>query len=428
MNKKFGIVATFAATALVLGGCAAEGEEGPAEEITSESSAESVPDTTLKLGYLLPQTGDLDFIGFPMIAGVELAVNEINAAGGVLGNDVELFGADGGVGTDRANEEVARLLDSGVQGIIGAASSNTTLAVIDTITGAGVPQCSPSASDNLFLTYPDNGYFFRTVPSGVVQGPVIADLIVEAGYSTVAIAARDDDYGVPLKDATLASLHNRGVEVLATGTYGDTNDGSPDIRDDLAIQEVDAFVVLSFEEGAEMIQSLLDAGIEPARIFGADGISGSAFADNFASPEVLDGLRITSPDFGVPAEFEARLLAFNPDLLDLLFAPNAYDCVNVMALAASFSESTNPSSIRDNMIAVTNGDNECTTYAECMEFIDQGASIAYQSARGGSLDFAAVREGGGDVLSGVVEVSAWQDGEFVLIDTRRGDLLTSRSG
>jgi hypothetical protein len=44
------------------------------------------------------------------------------------------------------------------------------------------------------------------------------------------------------------------------------------------------------------------------------------------------------------------------------------------------------------------------------------------------LDFEAVREGGGDVLSGVVEVSAWQDGEFVLIDTRRGDLLTSRFG
>ncbi len=94
-------------------------------------------------------------------------------------------------------------------------------------------------------------------------------------------------------------------------------------------------VIISFVEGAQIVQGLLAAGVAPTEIFGADGIAGAAFADNFPSADVLEGMRFTAPTAIVPESFEARLLAFNPNLVDFLFAPNAYDCVNLMALAAS---------------------------------------------------------------------------------------------
>jgi branched-chain amino acid transport system substrate-binding protein len=134
-------------------------------------------------------------------------------------------------------------------------------------------------------------------------------------------------------------------------------------------------------------------------------------------------MRFTAPTAIVPPDFEARLLAFNPDLVDFLFSPNAYDCVNLIALSAVAAGSTTSAAIRDNMIAVTQGDNECTTFAECVAFLDAGETVAYQSAVGAPLNLIEVREGGGEPSRGIIETSAWQDGEFVSLGQVAGDLV-----
>jgi hypothetical protein len=72
------------------------------------------------------------------------------------------------------------------------------------------------------------------------------------------------------------------------------------------------------------------------------------------------------------------------------------------------------------MIAVTVGDNECGSFAECMEFVDAGESIAYQSAAGDALAFMEVREGSGEPSRGAYDVSRWVDGEFTLLEVTVG--------
>ncbi len=419
-RRKSKAAAAFAAVALLAAACGADEPDAPA---APDAPAPAPTADPLRLGYLLPETGQLAFLGPPMVSGTQLAIDEINAAGGVLGNPVELLSGDEAGDAGRAAEEATRLLAAGVQGIVGAAATGMTMAVIDQITSAGVVQCSPSNTGILLTAQPDNGgYYFRTAPSDVLQAPVLADLVVNAGYEDIAVVARADDYGVPFMDETVAQLETRGANVVFSDSYDPEAATFDSVVDAMLGSGAEAFVLITFVEGAQITQGLLAGGVESTQLFGADGIAGSAFAENFPSADVLEGMRFTAPTALVPDDFRDRLLAFNPALVDFLFSPNAYDCANLIALSAVAAGSTDSAAIRDQMIAVTRGDNECGTFAECVEFLDAGQTIAYQSAAGSALNFIEVREGGGEPSRGIIETSEWQGGEFVSTGQVAGDL------
>ncbi|PSO50261.1 MAG: hypothetical protein BRC31_07635 [Actinobacteria bacterium QS_5_72_10] len=166
----------------------------PTQQAETEGNQQEAETEGLVLGALLPETGDLAFLGEGMIAATEMAVADMNEAGGVLGQDVELINADEGDQAGTVREGADRLIGSGVDGIVGAASSGQSLEVLDTITGAGVLQCSGSNTSPTF-TEEDEDLYFRTAPSDALQGPVLADLVAAQGHSEVGILARADDYG-----------------------------------------------------------------------------------------------------------------------------------------------------------------------------------------------------------------------------------------
>jgi branched-chain amino acid transport system substrate-binding protein len=415
------VAAAFAALALTVAACG--GDSSSDAPAPSTPAAPSASVDALKLGYLLPETGQLAFLGPPMISGVQMAVEEINAAGGLFGNPIELLSADEAGDAGRAAEEGNRLLAAGVQAIVGAASTGMTLSVIDAITSAGVVQCSPSNTGIGLTTYPDKGFYFRTAPSDVLQAPVLAEVILDSGAQNVAVVARADDYGRPFMLETVANIESRGGTVTLEEAYDPDSATFDSIVEAMLASGADAYAIISFVEGAQIVSGLLAAGVLPTQIFGADGIAGAAFADNFASPAVLEGMTFTAPTALVPPAFEERLLAFNPSLVDFLFAPNSYDCVNLIALAAVQGGSTDSQVIRDNMIAVSQGDNACTTFAECLPFLENGQTIAYQSSAGGALNLIEVREGGGEPSVGTIEISKWVGGEFVSQGLVTGNLL-----
>jgi branched-chain amino acid transport system substrate-binding protein len=415
------VAAAFAALALTVAACGGDTSSDAPAPATPEAPAASVD--ALKLGYLLPETGQLAFLGPPMISGVQMAVEEINAAGGLFGNPIELLSADEAGDAGRAAEEGNRLLAAGVQAIVGAAATGMTLSVIDAITSAGVVQCSPSNTGIGLTSYPDNGFYFRTAPSDVLQAPVLAEVILDSGAQNVAVVARADDYGRPFMLETVANIESRGGTVTLEEAYDPDSATFDSIVEAMLASGAEAYAIISFVEGAQIVSGLLAAGVLPTQIFGADGIAGAAFADNFASADVLEGMTFTAPTALVPPVFEERLLAFNPDLVDFLFAPNSYDCVNLIALAAVQGGSTDSQVIRDNMIAVSTGDNACTTFAECLPFLENGETIAYQSSAGGALNLIEVREGGGEPSVGTIEISKWVGGEFVSQGLVTGNLL-----
>ena len=245
------------------------GDEANAASDEGPAAATSVSATgPLTIGYLLPETGNLAFLGPPEVAGVQVAVAEVNEAGGFNGADVEVTLSDSGdTSTDTATQTVDRLLQAGVNAIVGAASSGVSQTVIDTITGAGVMQISPANTSDIFTTYNDNGLYVRTAPPDVLQARALSDLILEDGNNTVGILALNDPYGTGLAENTKNNLVEGGlseddIESIIYDPQAANFDSEVQKMVDL---NPDAIVVIGFEESSKIIQGLNAQGIGPKR-------------------------------------------------------------------------------------------------------------------------------------------------------------------
>ncbi|WP_448623780.1 ABC transporter substrate-binding protein [Geodermatophilus sp. URMC 64] len=240
----------------------AASDEGPAPAPAATGGA------PLVVGTLLPLTGDLAFLGPPEVAGVKLAIADINAAGGVFGQPVQLVEGDSGdASTDTATQTVDRLLQANVNVIVGAAASGVSLTVIDRITGAGVMQISPANTSDQFTTYNDNGLYFRTAPPDVLQAQALADLIQADGNNTVGILARNDPYGTGLADNTEKDLIAAGLSQgdIKKIIYDPTASNFDSEVQQMVDFNPDAIVVIGFEESSKIIQGLNAQGIGPQR-------------------------------------------------------------------------------------------------------------------------------------------------------------------
>lgn len=219
-------------------------------------------DGVLTIGTLLPSSGDLAFLGPPEFAGVDLAVQEINAAGGVLGKDVKQSKADSGDGTPNiAPGEVDKLLAAGSDVIVGAASSSVSLSVIDKITQAGVAQISPANTSTAFDTYADNGLYFRTAPSDVLQGQVMASTLIGDGKQNVAILARQDSYGEALAENVRKFYEEAGGTVVSYQLYSPEAANYNAEVQAIAAEDPDAIVLIAFDETKKIIPAFIQAGI-----------------------------------------------------------------------------------------------------------------------------------------------------------------------
>lgn len=245
-------------------------------------------DGELKIGTILPETGSLAFLGPPEFAGVDLAAEEINAAGGVLGKPIVIdHGDSGDTTTDIANQTVDRLLAANVDAIIGAASSGVSATVIDKITGAGVVQFSPANTSKTFSTYDDKGLYFRDAPSDILQGQVLGEIIAGDGHTTVGILALDDPYGTGLAEDLTAALEDSGIEVVETIIYDPAAQTFDAQTQDIVSADPEAIVIIGFDESSRILANLVEQGAGPQdkAIYGVDGNMGNALGENFDAGE-----------------------------------------------------------------------------------------------------------------------------------------------
>jgi hypothetical protein len=244
------------------------GDEANAASDEGPAPAPAATGEPLVVGTLLPLTGDLAFLGPPEVAGVKLAIADINAAGGVFGQPVQLVEGDSGdASTDTATQTVDRLLQANVNVIVGAAASGVSLTVIDRVTGAGVMQISPANTSDQFTTYNDNGLYFRTAPPDLLQAQALVDLIQADGNNTVGILARNDPYGTGLADNAEEDLLAAGLsqDDIVKIIYDPTASNFDSEVQQMVDFNPDAIVVIGFEESSKIIQGLNAQGIGPQR-------------------------------------------------------------------------------------------------------------------------------------------------------------------
>jgi ABC-type branched-subunit amino acid transport system substrate-binding protein len=221
-------------------------------------------DDQLVLGGLLPITGSLASLGPPEIAGVKLAVQDVNDAGGVLGKDVKFLPGDSGdTTTDTAQLTVDKHLQQGADVIVGPASSGVTLTVIDKTSAAGVLLFGTAPTSPELTTYEDGGLFWRTSPSDVLQGRVLANQILSEGYQRIGIIVRNDSYGQGLADSVTQNIEDGGGEIVQTAFYdeGATNFNSQVQK--MVDVDPEAIVLIGFDESGKIINEMVAQGIGP---------------------------------------------------------------------------------------------------------------------------------------------------------------------
>jgi branched-chain amino acid transport system substrate-binding protein len=355
-------------------------------------------DGVLTIGTLLPVTGDLAFLGPPEVAGARLAVEDINAAGGVFGADVRLVEGDSGdTNQDIANPEVDRLLAEGVDSIHGAASSAVSKLVIDKITGAGVIHFSPANTSPDFTTYDDGGLYFRTAPSDLLQGKVLADQVLAEGNETVAVLYRQESYGQGLADAFRENFEAAGGVVEPFTAYAvDTENFDAEVEAVVAA-DTDAIVIIGFAESANILTTMHERGVGPTsdkNVWGVDGNIGGIGAE-LADPSIIAGMKGTEPsvDLSSISDFTERLDGAYEGGVGGVFAYGAetYDSIIIVALAALVAGTDDSIAIAAEINGVTKDGETCTSFAECAEIIANGGDPDYDG-QGGPYEFVDAGE------------------------------------
>jgi ABC-type branched-subunit amino acid transport system substrate-binding protein len=390
-----------AAALLVLSACGGGGDEAaaPADDTTSQSDSPSpsaqpaaqecpLPPAAqgngqLTIGSLLPLTGDLAFLGPPEVAGVELAIQEMNQAGGVLGKDVRLVQADSGDGSpDIAPGETDKLLNANADAIVGAASSSVSLSVLDKITSANTVQMSPANTSTAFDNCNDNGFYFRTAPSDVLQGAVLADLIANDGHTNVSILARQEAYGEALANQVEKVFTESGGQVIDKIFYTpEATNWTAEVQQ-VAAGDPEAIVLIGFNETTSIIPEMISNNIGPQdkQIYFVDGNTAD-YSKEF-DRGVLQGVRATYPGAELTGDFRQRLLDVNPRLDSFTYGPESYDATILIGLAAVAGDDDSGPTIARNLRDISAEGTKCTTWEECVGMLENGEDIDYEGVSG----------------------------------------------
>ncbi len=377
--RKLVLVLTLVA-ALTLSGCVQPKSE--------EEQQEDLLETPVKLGVIGPLTGDYSFYGSHVQNGAQLAVDEINAAGGVLGRELELFAYDSqGDPTLGVNAYNRLVVEDEIDALIGGTFSGVTLAIKELSIEDNLPVLTPTATNPLVTE--DAANVFRACYTDSYQGEVAAVFADETlGATKVAVLYnRDDAYSEGLATAFIAEFASRGT-VVEELSFGAADDDYSSLLTTIKNSDAEAVFLPGYvaEVGAILSQAS-DLGLDVPFI-GGDGWDG--IEENYAT--VAEGHYFgnhyakTDPAENVQAfitNFEAEY-GESPSALAAL----AYDAVYAMVEAMEAAGSTDADLV-----------------------IEALADLAYTEAITGAISFDAQ----GDPIKAVTMIQV-VNGEHVVIE------------
>ena len=358
--------------------------EAPEETTTTEAPVEISP-IPLNIGSILPQTGGLAAIIDALENPIEMGVAEINA---VVPDLVSVTYTDSGTDPNVAVTNIDEFLTGDYNAIVGPAATGVTLGVFDKVNESEIAMCSGSNTGAALSAADYDPYYNRTAPSDAIQAPALADLVIQDGFANVAVVWRSDEYGRGFGEALAASLEASGATVALAEGYDQLAASFADLAASVVGSGAEALVMITFDEGAQILQDLEGAGFA-GQIYVGDGFKDNVSVDSVGgNAGLLEGIRGTAPS-ATPANGEAsfaeRLEAFAPGT-PTIFSAHFYDCLMVTVLAAQEAQSDDPTVFVSNMVSVTSGGEACDSFESCWALLQQGADIDYNGASG-PLDF-----------------------------------------
>jgi ABC-type branched-subunit amino acid transport system substrate-binding protein len=253
--------------------------------------------------FVTATSGDLAGDNFDN--GVLLALEEINAAGGVGGRPVTLTTLDDGSTPEGTAQAYSAALLAGTPVIIGPTHSQGVVEVADQIRDGNTLTVAGSTTSPFLSTIDFGGAFFRTCPSDAVQGVVLADLIRDAGLTHVCIVHRADAYGDGLAQVITASLGS-DVAVAAT-SYQPSAPSLAEVLEDCEetrLAEAPGIVFITYEvDGLTLLDDAAVRGWDARvqKVFLVDANRSQLLLDGLADPAAIEGAIGTAPSGPDPA-------------------------------------------------------------------------------------------------------------------------------
>lgn len=380
-----------AAAVLVLAAaCAGSSGSGGAAALvpsTDTAAAErpaSRTDGVLTIGVLLPDAAEQTDLAATVERAVQVAVGDVEAAGGVLDAPVRLRVVRHGSLLGDAAAALDRLVAEGADAVIGPLSSQVALGLVNRLGAAGVLTCSPGATALELSDVDTGGTFVRTVPSDALQAAALADLVADTGASAVAVLHPDDDYGRNLSRQVADRLAGGGEVEVVPVPYARAGALDGAVAEVTASGALAVAVVGVGTRGAEVLASLAEGGITPTtrRMFVTDGLRSDEIAAQLPAGSLL-GITGTSPS-PVPVgnvTWRSRWAAVS-DGRSEGYAAYAYDCATVTALAARAAGTDDAAGMAVPLRGLTRGGRTCLSFAECVALLGQGLNVDYDGASG----------------------------------------------
>lgn len=369
----------------------------------------------VKIGILGDLTGPIESLAPPIVAGAQLAFDQVNAQGGILGGKIVSITGDSACDPSVAGPAADKLVNTDqVSAIVGAFCTGAT---IGAATAAGIPggvvMISPSASAPALTTLDDNDLVFRTTPSDAFQGVKMAELLLSKGIKDVAVTYVNNDYGKGLADVFVATFTAGGGTVSANVAH---EDGKADYRAELGQLSSGGsqnLVILAYASGSgkTVLQQAIEGGEFTAYV-GGDGMVGDDLVTGL-DPAAVNGKIIATRAgayTGELAELYKKLATEAGQDPAATYAPQAYDAAFILALAIEKNGSAKREGLSAAVREVAGAPGEKILpgeWTKAVALIKAGTDIDYDGA-GGPADF----DKAGDVDGIIVELAV-EDGKFV---------------
>lgn len=310
---------------------------------------------TIRIGGLAPLTGDAASYGVAVNNAIQMAVEDINANGGIDGKQIKYIYYDEKGDTTEATNAYNKLVqDDKVVAIIGDVTTKPTLAVAQTSQQDNIPIITATATAaEVTLTGPN---IFRACFTDPFQGELMASYASEKlGATKVAVLSdMADDYSSGIAEAFVAKAEELGMQVVADEKY---QDGDVDFKSQLTNikgQNPDVLFLPVYYEDLRLISAQAKEVGVTAQLCGADGWD-SVLTDNFDSSVLNGGVFCSQYSTESTDERVQNFISAYKEKYEMdpnMFAVLAYDATNMMAQAISDAGSTDSQAIIDAMAAL----------------------------------------------------------------------------
>jgi branched-chain amino acid transport system substrate-binding protein len=355
-------------------------------------------DDQVEIGLLFDVTGPVANFVPPMLDAAKLAVEQVNAQGGILGGKkLATLVADTQGSSQTAVDAANKLVNAEhVPIVVGPLLSGTALASAQSvIIPAGVVQISPTATTPALTTLKDHDWVFRVVPSDAYQGPVLARLVFDKGFKRVALTYANNDYAVGIAGTFRAAYKKLGGVITADVRHEEKKATYRTELAALAKGKPQGLVLIAFAgaSGVTIVKEALEGGFF-TQFIGTDGLRDDLLIKQVGA-ENLKTAFFTSPSSppGTPAmaAFDSAYSAAYQTTKDKLFIQQVYDATFLAALAIQKAGSLDRKKIRWALRQVAGPGGEVVgpgDWQKAVALIAAGKKINYEGASG-NCDFDA---------------------------------------